>query len=84
MLENHFGHNKMTTQCVKFNTQYTVAVKAVGTRQKIIYIPEFMLRLTYFMRHGGVVFDEREYSWDLQQGGSVDLRASYIFLWESL
>ena len=35
------------------------------------------------MRDGGAVFSKRQYSWDLQQGGSADSHAFYIFLWGS-
>ena len=71
----------MANQCVKFNAQYTAAAKRVGTREKIDYVPKFMLRFTYyFMINGVVVFGERQYSWDLREGGSVDSHAFYIFL----
>ena len=47
----------MTTHCGKFSNQYTMAIKTVGTRQKITYAPKSMLRfMYYFMSHGGVVF----------------------------
>ena len=60
ILEKHISHIKMTTQCVKFNAQYTMVVQTVGTRQKIDYVPKFMLSFTYyFLIHDGEVFDER-------------------------
>ena len=47
-------------------------------------VPKFMLRFIYcFMRVGGAVFSKRQYSWDLQQGGSPDSHAFYVFLWGS-
>ena len=33
----------MAHQCVKFNAQYTAAAKRVETRQKMDYVPKFML-----------------------------------------
>ena len=39
----------MAHQCVKFNVQYTTAPKRVGTRQKMDYVPKFMLRFTYIL-----------------------------------
>ena len=54
--------------------RYAFAVKTVGTGRKIGHVPKFMSKFTYyFLRHGGVVrgtvLGERQYSWDLQQGG---------------
>ena len=53
---------------------YAIAVKTVGTGRKIGRVPKFMSKFAYyFLRHGGVVrgtvLGERQYSWDLQQGG---------------
>ena len=54
--------------------RYDIAAKTVGTGLKIGNVPKFMSKFTYyFLRHGGVahgtVLGERQYSWDLQQGG---------------
>ena len=56
------------------HARYAIAVKTVGTGRKIGHVPKFMSKFTYyFVRHGGVVrgtvLAERQYSWDLQQGG---------------
>ena len=54
--------------------RYAIAIKTVGTGRKIGHVPKFMSRFTYyFLRHGGVVngtiLGEKQYSWDLEQGG---------------